>query len=688
MNRFFHNRFFEQKAPLFLCSICPFIFLWFACNLHPSPESHPDYFKPIFRQFDSLSFKRATDLRTLDSAFNAFRHPGPVDQAEFYVRKSDYFLRFQKDYFKALDCADSAIGALKKNNIENAHAALYSKAFFYKGDIYLTLLNFDKAFQNFIKGKEILSGLHSNPCELYAFTERIAYLHLFQKQYAQAASYYVEVCDELRDCWQGNFDKFAEMQGNLDNAGFCFTKAKKYDSAERYFKNALDFLDKNGTEFPDQKSYIEQARAVVYSNYAEVFEAANDYTTAELLLLKSKKVITSKDDYFNMSTDTKLARVYTSAGKIKKADSLFSTLKPLADKYAGTQNTIIFYEALMNFYISTKKSDSAFAIQQKYFQIKDSVEKTNAKFDVLNIKNEFEVREQKSVNDLLQKDNELKTVYLLISILASITIVVILLLVLFNYRRSTRYVQKLELLNMEVEKRNSDLNKAYQSLEQSHQENSRILKIVAHDLKNPISAIKNLTYSLIRRNNNDPEQRVLEVIQDSCNNSLALINDLLYEKKEMRQAGKEIVNIKKMLEYCVDLLQAKANEKRQRLVLEAENINALLDNEKMWRVISNIVNNAIKFSPQDSEIDIKLTKDGSSALLSVIDNGIGIPADIGDKIFTISDEFKRPGTMGEASFGLGLSISKKIVEEHGGRIWFESADGAGTAFYIELPCLN
>jgi signal transduction histidine kinase len=74
-----------------------------------------------------------------------------------------------------------------------------------------------------------------------------------------------------------------------------------------------------------------------------------------------------------------------------------------------------------------------------------------------------------------------------------------------------------------------------------------------------------------------------------------------------------------------------------------------------------------------------------SVLIAVKDHGIGIPAEMKDKIFDMFTEAKRTGTAGEQAFGLGLAISKQIVEAHGGKIWFESKPGQGTTFYVELP---
>ncbi|HEY9197579.1 MAG TPA: ATP-binding protein [Mucilaginibacter sp.] len=72
-------------------------------------------------------------------------------------------------------------------------------------------------------------------------------------------------------------------------------------------------------------------------------------------------------------------------------------------------------------------------------------------------------------------------------------------------------------------------------------------------------------------------------------------------------------------------------------------------------------------------------------LISVEDHGIGIPDEMKDKIFDMFTQAKRSGTAGEQAFGLGLAISKQIIEAHSGRIWFESLPGNGTTFYVELP---
>ena len=105
----------------------------------------------------------------------------------------------------------------------------------------------------------------------------------------------------------------------------------------------------------------------------------------------------------------------------------------------------------------------------------------------------------------------------------------------------------------------------------------------------------------------------------------------------------------------------------------------------MWRVINNLIANAIKFSFQDTEIEIKLERSGDDFHVSVTDKGVGIPDKYSSKVFEMFTEAKRPGTLGEKPYGLGLSISSQIVQAHGGKIWFESEQGKGTIFHVSVP---
>ncbi len=237
----------------------------------------------------------------------------------------------------------------------------------------------------------------------------------------------------------------------------------------------------------------------------------------------------------------------------------------------------------------------------------------------------------------------------------------------------------------EISEQHTRVIKTLHALEQSQADNSRMMKIVAHDLRNPIGAISLSIAHMIKKGYPEKDRKILEIIKRAADDSLDLVGDLLYVPGRAEEMHKEPVDLKQMLHYCTDILLHKANDKKQQIRVQAKPATILIDNEKMWRVVSNLIANAVKFSQHGAIITIRLKENPGHIVIEVEDQGIGIPEALQDKIFDMFTEAKRPGTAGEVSFGMGLAISKQIVEAHKGKIWFESKPGNGTIFFVELP---
>ena len=233
------------------------------------------------------------------------------------------------------------------------------------------------------------------------------------------------------------------------------------------------------------------------------------------------------------------------------------------------------------------------------------------------------------------------------------------------------------------------LESTTEALELSNQNYAKVIKIVAHDLRNPIGAINGLS-TLMQDDNLSSEERkeFVKLIYESSNSCIKLIGDLLstdfnFKESELR---KERINLNPLLQQVVTLLTFRANEKKQQLILKQNApIEIFADRDRLLRVINNLVVNAIKFSPIGESIEIATEQTGEGTIISVKDNGMGIPAEATTKIFDPFTTSKRPGTAGEQPFGLGLYISKQIIEAHHGKIWFESEAGKGTTLFVLLP---
>ncbi len=220
------------------------------------------------------------------------------------------------------------------------------------------------------------------------------------------------------------------------------------------------------------------------------------------------------------------------------------------------------------------------------------------------------------------------------------------------------------------------------------------VSIASHQLKNPLSGIKWSTELLLNNRVgtlNDEQHTHISHIYESNERMINLINDLL--KSSNLEESKDI--IKKDLFNIVDLV--KNSEIDLHGLLKEKNIsvvyskdfpaekNIKIDHKKIQEVVTNILSNAIKYSHNDSSVYLDLKDENGSTVLSVRDEGVGIPKSSQGRVF---DRFFRAENASKNSpdgNGLGLYIAKRIVEKHGGQIYFESIEDKGTTFFVKLP---
>jgi len=286
------------------------------------------------------------------------------------------------------------------------------------------------------------------------------------------------------------------------------------------------------------------------------------------------------------------------------------------------------------------------------------------------------IRDDNRLLEISNKSNRIK-IWLLTAVCSVIVLLLIFIYRLYNTSRR---------FNSQISEQNKQMRETLSALEQSQQDNTRMMQIVAHDLRNPIGGITSVASLMLDETGLSEDQRMmLELIRTSGLNSLEMVSDLLQVHTRTEDLQKEDVDLSQILHYCADLLRHKAEAKGQLVELQTMPVTLPVNREKIWRLVSNLITNAIKFSPSGAHIVVRLEKTKDWVVIAVEDHGIGIPAEIGARIFDMFTEAKRPGTAGEQPFGLGLAISKQIVDAHGGHIWFDSQAGNGTTFYVELP---
>lgn len=219
-------------------------------------------------------------------------------------------------------------------------------------------------------------------------------------------------------------------------------------------------------------------------------------------------------------------------------------------------------------------------------------------------------------------------------------------------------------------------------------ENDMIFEALVHDLRNQIVGIRALTEYLVK--NESFEKKIiamLKLIMQASSQSFEMINSLVASRIDanVKQAFRKKTDLTSLLKCLVERLQLKADEKSQSLLLDApRSVCAYLDPDKISRVFEKLIINAIKFSPEGTQISVFVAKFDNKTTISVKDRGAGIPFDLRSKIFELFNSGKRSDEDRGSSFGSGLTLCKQIIEAHGGKIWFNTSLTNGTTFYVEL----
>ena len=218
---------------------------------------------------------------------------------------------------------------------------------------------------------------------------------------------------------------------------------------------------------------------------------------------------------------------------------------------------------------------------------------------------------------------------------------------------------------------------------------SELLTMASHDLRSPLTAI--LTYiELISRVGelNERQAQFARQVKQSVQSITELIDDLL--RLNQIEAGlghrQERVSLPQIARHAIEAFQGQAEVKGIRLRLEAEGEVPPVfgDPVRLRHMYANLVENAIKYTPQGGEVRVAVTEEGGEVISCVSDTGIGISPEDQPHIF--NQFYRASGVTGKyRGIGLGLSIVKSIVDRHGGRIWVESQPGQGTTFTIVLP---
>jgi signal transduction histidine kinase/tetratricopeptide (TPR) repeat protein len=241
-------------------------------------------------------------------------------------------------------------------------------------------------------------------------------------------------------------------------------------------------------------------------------------------------------------------------------------------------------------------------------------------------------------------------------------------------------------------RKNRIISEKNRQLEQLNLTKDRLFAIIGHDLRKPAIAFRGITRKvnyLLRKKDYETLNALGDQIEDNARDLNQLTDNLLYwalSQKNVLSMKKESLDLGEELRQVVSLFSEPARRKEIGLALEIPaGIKVLADRDTLHTVCRNLLDNALKFTPEGGQVSLIARRDPQGIDLEIRDTGMGIPAHRLEGLFTLQRDKSTPGTGGEKGTGLGLHLVHELVHLNGGRISVQSMEGQGSTFTVHLP---
>jgi len=458
----------------------------------------------------------------------------------------------------------------------------------------------------------------------------------------------------------------------------------------------------------------------IFPNRSNLYVINDNSLSGNMLEKEFANIIPSYNDYFNVDYTEKfnLEEIYNKAKGLDKDDAILLLLanrddngahisyKTFARKLHKITKAPIFsfWDAYVgNGVIGGKvlKGDEQGHIVAELVlkvlngELKDVKKYSNGKavyiFDNKVIK-QFGVNLKNLPKDseLINEDHPWEYYVRIMSWIIGVLTLITFSMIIFGFLKK----HQANMLKLLVANKTKELSDSNEKLKIVNDEKNVFLGIVAHDLRNPISSIYGMSDLLIADFKDELTEEIIEfikTIKSSSEYMLGMVNDFLdisvIESGKM-ELKRETIEYVPIIDRLVDFNQFIANSKGikiQRKIVIEDDVLVYIDVNKISQLFNNLVGNAIKFSAENSIISIAIEISKNKIITSIIDSGKGIAAEDLHKLFDLYSQGKNVATKHEKGAGLGLAISKKIVEAHSGYVNVESEIGIGSRFYFSLP---
>jgi two-component system, OmpR family, sensor histidine kinase VicK len=684
-------------------SIACWVLLLLGCS---QPESTTAVLLSEFEQPKRVALRNRFDFLTqrdsLDQAQALVDSLEALNELPDWLAWSRFDLKgrlaeLQGDFPQALFEINQLLDFLES---KNASDYMRIEAYFRRGDLLLQLRQYDLAFEDFFRGVG-QGDLGKDACLSANFNYRLGMVSYRQSNFKEAIGYF-KASTLLFDSCADKYSAKYRLQEVASNIGLCYWRLQQYDSSLVWYDSSLQIIRNLPIQNEADKARFDVARWVSRGNKGVVLYENGSFIEGRRFMYESYEAnLTAPygDKGHGAFVGNALVGFLIKEKKLSEAAAIIKRIDRDSILLPNSPALLAALRNKVDYFAAAGLKDSIWPYFVQYTLVADSIKaydrdliKMNTSLLLRGLDMDYALKAEKQKSEARLQLNQAIVALLILGALGLFGLIVTL-------RRSRQGNKQLAALNRQVQEQNTVLESTFDQLKAANKElqfaneqQARLLRVVAHDLRNPLAAVYSMSLMKLDEPEQDPENiDFYRLAVKACRGGLDLINDLLESMEIQQHNGLKVsltkVRLYEFLEDTVRLVQHRAKEKEitLKLGLVEPAWEVELDVERFRRALINLITNAIKFSKRGSTVKILCKQHTQGMQLEVIDEGIGIAEEDVAKLFESFTPLKRPGTEGEKAFGLGLSITKYIVDLHEGEIEVESSPGKGATFRIILP---
>jgi len=408
---------------------------------------------------------------------------------------------------------------------------------------------------------------------------------------------------------------------------------------------------------------------------------------------KSYEIYTQQNDRYHICAyHLNKGELLMKMNKLDEAKKHLDEAKKLAEEMEVMEFMARAYEFLSDYYVKTRNFEKAYTLLLKSKEINDSTLNARTLEKVSQIQYHYEITRRENekgrlVKENLQKELKLSQRTMIVYVLTGLLLLIIILVVLLVLWNRSKHRA-----NIELEAKNNLIGTQKEELIKLNASKDKFLSILAHDIKNPISAILGISdiletdYHTLKE---DERQGFVKDIHTSASHLFDIVNTLLnwsISQNGMISYQPKNFAVGALCQNSAIKLQSIAKLKDISISTQTdESLNVFADDNMVMSVIQNLLSNAIKFSHKGGNILVVAEEKNGMAEITIKDEGVGISPENQAKLFKYDQYYRSKGTIGENGTGIGLILCKDFIDRNLGKIWVESEVTKGSAFKFTLP---